>query len=151
MSFLTLSQVKTHLRIDGTDSDTDLMGKIAAAELAAINDLQCNVYADQSDLDAAIAAVPAALVAAKAAYDAAYTAAIAIADADLSLMEQAQAMAVYMRAIYSATRTRCGIVINDLVIAAMLLIVGWLYENREDGAEIPKAARDLLSAYRCYA
>lgn len=147
MSFLTLSQVKIHLRIDGTDSDADLTGKIAAAEVAAINDLQCNVYADQNALDAAIAAVPATLAAAKEAFDAACAAAYVIDDLDA----YKQALSVYSRSGYAATRTRNGVVINDLIIAAMLLIVGWLYENREDGAEIPKAARDLLSAYRCYA
>lgn len=151
MSFLTLSQVKTHLRIDGSDSDSDLMQKIAAAELAAINHLQCNVYTDQAELDAAIAAVPVALSAAKAAYVIAEAEAAAIEDVDLSLIEQAHAMDVYMRAVYSANRTRNGIVINDLVIAAMLLTVGWLSEHREDDEKIPKAARSLLNNYRCYA
>ena len=28
----------------------------------------------------------------------------------------------------------------------MLLIVGWLYEQREDSAEVPRAAQDLLKA-----
>jgi len=151
MSFLTLSQVKAHLRIDGTDSDTDLTQKIAAAERIAIEYLQCNVYADQTALDAAIAAVPATMVTAKATYTAASAVAAAIEDVDLSLMEEAQAMSVYMRAVYAATRTRSGIVINDLVLSAMLLIVGWLYEVREDGADMPKAARDLLNDFRCYA
>jgi hypothetical protein len=59
-------------------------------------------------------------------------------------------MSVYMRAVYAATRTRAGIVINDLVIAAMLLIVGWLYEQREDSAEVPRAAQDLLNPFRNY-
>ena len=151
MSFLTLTQAKAHLRIDGTDGDTDLTLKIAAAERSAIEYLQCNVYADQSALDTAIAAVPAALAAAKVAYDSAYDAAILIADVDLSLIEQAQAMSVYMRAVYAATRVRNGIVINELIIAAMLLTLGWLNETREDGEALPRAAQDLLSAFRCYA
>lgn len=151
MAFLTLTQAKAHLRIDGTDGDTDLTLKIAAAERAAIEYLQCNVYADAPALAAAIAAVPAALVAAKAAYDAAYLVAVAITDADLALLEQAQAMSVYMRAVYEATRTRQGIVINEQVQSAMLLILGRLYEVREDDAEMPRAAQDLLSPFRCYA
>ena len=151
MPFITLETAKQHLRIDGADSDADLTLKIAAAERSATEYLQCNVYADDAALAAAIAAVPATLAAAKAAYDAAYLVAVAIVDADLSLIEQSQALAVYMRAVYSATRTRQGIVINDLVIAAMLLIVGWLFEVREDGTELPRAAQDLLSTFRCYA
>ena len=96
--FLTLSQAKAHCRIDGTDGDSDLTLKIAAAERLALEHLQCDVYADQPTLDAAIAAVPAQLAAAKSAYEAAYTVAVAIADVDLSLNEQAHAMSVYMRA-----------------------------------------------------
>lgn len=150
MPFLTLTQAKAHCRIDGADGDADLALKIAAAERLALEYLQCDVYADQPALDAAIAAVPAQLAAAKAAYEAAYTVAVAIEDVDLSLNEQAHAMSVYMRAVYAATRTRAGIVINDLVIAAMLLIVGWLCEQREDSAEVPRAAQDLLNPFRNY-
>lgn len=150
MPFITLSQAKAHLRIDDTDGDTDLTLKIAAAERAAVEYLQCNVYADQTALNAAIAAVPAALATAKATYDAAYIVAAAIEDVDLSLMEQAHAMSLYMRAVYAATRTRQGVVINELIIAAMLLILGRLFEVREDDAEMPRAAQDLLNPFRCY-
>ena len=127
MAFLTLAQAKAHLRVDGSDEDADLTLKIAAAERAATEYLQCNVYADAPAL------------------------ATAIADTDLSLMEQAQAMSVYMRAVYEATRTRHGVVINELIQSAMLLILGWLHESREDGTEIPRAAQDLLNPFRCYA
>ena len=151
MPFITLSQAKAHLRIDDTDGDTDLTLKIAAAERAAVEYLQCNVYADQTALNAAIAAVPAALVTAKATYDAAYLVAVAIEDVDLSLMEQAHAMSLYMRAVYAATRTRQGVVINELIQSAMLLILGRLFEVREDDAEMPRAAQDLLNPFRCYA
>lgn len=150
MAFLTLSQAKAHLRIDGSDEDTDLTLKIAAAERAATEYLNCNMYADSTALAAAIVAVPATLTAAKSTYDAAYTAALAITDTDLSLREQAYAMTVYMRAVYAATRTRQGIVINEQVQSAMLLILGRLYEVREDDAEMPRAAQDLLSPFRCY-
>ena len=151
MPFITLTQAKAHLRIDDTDGDTDLTLKIAAAERAAIEYLQCNVYADQTALETAIAAVPASLVTAKATYDAAYIVAAAIDDVDLSLMEQAHAMSLYMRAVYAATRTRQGVVLNELIIAAMLLILGRLFEVREDDAEVPRAAQDLLAPFRCYA
>lgn len=151
MSNITLAQAKAHLRIDDSAGDTDLTLKIAAAERAAIEYLQCNVYADQTALNAAIAAVPATLAAAKVTYDAAYLVAVAITDPDLSLIEQAYAMTVYMRAVYEATRTRQGIVINEQVQSAMLLILGRLYEVREDDAEMPRAAQDLLNPFRCYA
>jgi hypothetical protein len=149
MSFLTLTQAQQHLRGDFDEADLSL--KIAAAERAAVEYLQCNVYADQTALDTAIAAVPATLAAAKVAYDAAYIVAAAIEDVDLSLIEQAHAMSLYMRAVYAATRTRQGVVINELITAAMLLILGRLFEVREDDAEVPRAAQDLLNPFRCYA
>ena len=149
--FITLAQAKEHLRITDTDGDTDLTLKIAAAERSAIEYLQCNVYADQTALDTAIAAVPATLAAAKATYDAAYLAAVAIVDVDLSLMEQAYSMTTYMRAVYAATRTRQGVVINELIQSAILLTLGWINETREDGEALPRAAQDLLSPFRCYA
>lgn len=150
MAHITLAQAKEHLRIDDSAGDADLTLKIAAAERVAIEYLQCNVYVDQTALNAAIAAVPATLAAAKAAYDAAYLVAIAIEDTDLSLIEQGYAMTVYMRSVYAATRTRAGIVINEQVQSAMLLILGDLYEKREDAAEIPRRAQDLLAPFRYY-
>ncbi len=151
MSLLTLAQAKSHLRIDGTASDADLTLKIEAAERSAIEYLGCNVYEDETDLARSIAAVPAELVAAKAAYDAAYLVAVELEDAELSQLAQEYAFFVYSRARNAATRTRNGVVVNELILSAMLLILGWLFETREDGAEMPRAARDLLHPYRCYA
>ena len=149
MPFITLEQAQQHLRSDSDEAD--LLLKIAAAERAAIEHLQCNVYADQTALDTAIAAVPATLSAAKAAYIIADAAADALTDYDMALDGKAHAMSLYMRAVYAATRTRQGVVINELIIAAMLLILGRLFEVREDDAEVPRAAQDLLSPFRCYA
>ena len=149
MPFITLSQAQQHLRSDSDEAD--LLLKIAAAERAAIEYLQCNVYADQTALDTAIAAVPATLSAAKVAYVVADAAADALEDYDMALDGKAHAMSLYMRAVYAATRTRQGVVINELIIAAMLLILGRLFEVREDDAEVPRAAQDLLSPFRCYA
>ena len=149
MPLITLAQAQAHLRGDFDEADLTL--KIAAAERMAIEYLQCNVYADQTALDTAIAAVPATLAAAKATYDSAYLAAVAIVDVDLSLMEQAHAMSLYMRAVYAATRTRQGVVINELIQSAILLTLGWINETREDGEALPRAAQDLLSPFRCYA
>ena len=151
MPFITIAQAKAHLRIDDTAGDADLTLKIAAAERSAIEYLQCNVYADQTALNAAIAAVPATLSAAKAAYIIADAAADALTDYDLALDGKAYALSVYMRAIYAGTRTRYGIVINELIQAAMLLIVGRLFEVREDDVELPNAAQDLLHPFKCYA
>ena len=151
MPFINLSTAKAHLRIDDTAGDADLTLKIAAAERAAIEYLQCSVYADQTALNAAIAAVPASLSAAKAAYIIADAAADALTDYDMTLDGKAYALTVYMRAIYAGTRTRHGFVINELIQHAMLLILGHMYEVREDSADVPEAAECLLNPFRCYA
>lgn len=147
---VTLATAKQHLRVDGTDSDADITQKILAAEAIALKRLQCNVYVDDAALAAAVAAVPATVAAAKAAYIVADDLADAIVDEDVSKIEKAQAFDIYMRALFAANMTRNGIVFNSVIEAAILLIVGWLFESREDGSEVPKAARDLLDIYRCY-
>ena len=149
MSFLTLTQAQQHLR--GDFDEADLLLKMSAAERISIEYLQCNVYASDAALKSAIAGVPRMLSLAKDSYNDAYADAVTESDIDLSLMEQAQAMSVYMRAVYEATRTRNGIVINELILSAMLLTLGWLSETREDGEAMPLAAQDLLSPFRCYA
>lgn len=151
MQFLTLEQAKLHCRIDTADGDADLTIKINGAEKEATEYLQRNVYATQAALDSATAGVAAVLATAKAAYDAAVIAAESITDAELSEAESANALSVYSRAKDAASRVRNGMVINDLIIAAMLLIVGRLNEVREDGESMPTAARDLLHHFKCYA
>ena len=151
MSFLTLAQAKLHCRIDGTDGDADLLIKISAAERAATEHMMCNVYATQAALTSAIGQVPGNLESAKSDYDEALAEADLIADSDLYTMEVINALNVYNKAKHEAARTRNGVVINDLILSAMLLIVGWLYESREDGEVMPRAARDLLNNFRCYA
>ena len=148
MPFLTLAQAKAHLRIDDADGDADLTLKIGAAERAAVEYLQCNVYADQLSLDAAIAAVPAMLSAAKAAYIIADAEADELTDYDLVLDGKAHAMSLYMRAVYAATRTRQGVVINETIQHAVILMTEFYVERRE---ECEAASQRLLDSFRCYA
>lgn len=55
MSITDLSLVKSHLRVDsGTDEDTLLSAYLDAAEDAAIQYLNRNVYATENEVDAAI-------------------------------------------------------------------------------------------------
>ncbi|MFA5900346.1 MAG: head-tail connector protein [Hyphomicrobium sp.] len=150
MTFLTLAQAKLHCRIDGTDGDADLTIKISAAERAASEYIQCEIYLTQAALTSAISQTSGTLESAKEDYDDAIDEADLLTDADLIAMEKQQALDVYNRAKYAASRVRNGVVINDLILAAMLLIVGWLYEVREDGEPIPKAARDLLHPFKSY-
>lgn len=151
MAFITLAQAKLHCRIDGTDDDADLLIKISAAERAAIDYLQCNLYATQNALTSAMGQVTSNLENAKCIYDEAILEAELITDCDLRDLDKWQAEAVYDSAKFDAMRTRNGVVINDLILSAMMLILGWLYEQREDGSKMPAAAKNLLHPYRCYA
>lgn len=154
--FLTPEIAKAHLRIIGDDEAADLALKAAAAEAVAASYLDRAVFADQGALDVAIAAVPAALSAAKAAYVLAAANAALITDLDLRLIEEVHAADVYTRALFAASRTRRGLVADALVISASLLILGELWESREDAVvgvpvnALPNGARCLLDAYRHY-
>lgn len=154
--FITPEIAAAHLRLVGDDIDVDLMLKADAAEQAAIGYLDRAVYGSAAQLDAAIALAPATLAAAKAAYIAADAAAGLIADTDLCLIEKAYAFDVYLKAKFAGDRIRRGLVINSAILSAMLLILGDLWENREDTAvgvsvtPVPNGARCLLDAYRHY-
>lgn len=142
--FLTPEIAKAHLRIIGDDEAVDLALKSAAAEQAVIAHLDRAVYADQTALNAAIAAVPAALVAAKAAYIAADDDANLIADYDLCLIEKAHAFNVYSRALFNAARTRRGLVIDPVLLAEMQLALEDLWERDA------YAPTRLMDPYRHY-
>lgn len=157
MTFVTVDEVKLHLRADGTDEDALIGIYIAAAEQAAVKALDRGVYADDTALQAAMTAAPSALTAATAAY----TAALTVADAMTDTTEQAAALQVaetaYMRAQVAYRQVFDGIVVNEAIKAAVLLTVGHLYANREDvviGASVaalPNGADFLLQPYKVYA
>lgn len=157
MSFVTLAEAKTHLRVDGTDEDALIGLYINAAEQAAIKALDRCVYADNTALQTAMTAAPAELTAATAAKDAAVTAAEALTDADEKAAALQVAETAYMRALVAYRQVFDGIVVNDQIKAAVLLTVGHLYANREDvvaGASVaalPNGADYLLQPFKVYA
>ena len=157
MSFVTLAEAKLHLRVDGTDEDALIGLYINAAEQAAVKALDRGVYADNTALQTAMAAAPAALTAATAAKEAAVTAAEALTDADEKAAALQAAENAYLRAKVAYRQACDGIVVNDQIKAAVLLIVGHLYANREDvvvGAAVsalPNGADHLLQPYKVYA
>lgn len=154
MTFITLAAAKNHLNVVGTDNDADITIKLSAAEQIAVAHLNRNVYVDQTALDTAIALVPAALIAAGAAYAAADAAADLITDDDARNAEKAYAFSQYSGAYLAGAATRNGIVVNDLIMAAMLLILGDLFAQREDSvigvsvSPMPNGARQILNMQR---
>lgn len=151
---IDLAVAKAHLNVTVADDDADITLKLEAAEQSAIEFIGRNVYADHAALTAAQDAVPVTLAAASAAYLTATAAAASIlneVDRDMALFGAAQA---YTQAQTAARRTYQGIVVTSNIKAAILLICGHLYANREDVAvgvsvaALPMGAHALLQPYR---
>lgn len=159
MSIVALSDAKLHLRVDHNNEDSLISALIGAAEESARQHIQRNIYADSSALSTAITAAPAALTAATAEYKAAVTAAEAIEDDVESQSAMDAASRNYATAIANTRYTLAGIVINDAIKAAVLLMVGHLYANREavtvtngqNASELPMGVAHLLNPYALYA
>jgi len=157
MSFVTLEEAKLHLRVDGTDEDALIGVYIAAAEKSAIALLDRGVYADGTALGVAKAAAPVELDSAIAAYEAAMTAAEAMTDANAIAAAVQAAGNDLLRAQVAHRQAMDGMVVNEAIKAAVLLIVGSLYAQREDVvvgvsvAQLPNGAEWLLAPYRVYA
>lgn len=157
MTFVTTSEAKLHLRVDGIDEDALIGVYIAAAEQSAVSLLDRGVYADGTALGVARAAAPADLTAATATYTAAIAAAQALADTTEQAAATQAAEYAYLRAQVAYRQTMDGIVVNDVIKSAVLLIVGHLYAHREDVvagvsvAQMPNGAEWLLQPYKVYA
>lgn len=157
MSFVTLPEAKLHLRVDGIDEDALIGVYIAAAEQSAVSLLDRGVYADGTALGAAKASAPADLTAATATYTAAIADAQALADTTEQAAATQAAEYAYLRAQVAYRQAMDGMVVNDTIKSAVLLIVGHLYAHREDVlsgvsvAKLPNGAEWLLAPYKVYA
>ena len=157
MSFVQLAEAKIHLRVDGTDEDALIGVYIGAAEQSAIALLDRGVYADGTALGVAKAAAPGELDTAIAAYESAIAAAEALADETAIAAAIQAAGNGLLRAKVAYRQAMDGMVVNEAVKAAVLLIVGSLYAQREDVvvgvsvAQLPNGAEWLLAPYKVYA
>lgn len=154
MSLVDVTTAKLHLRVDTADEDTLIAIWLGVADQQVAKFLNRNVYVDGSALTAAIAAAPAALAAATVTYDAAIVAAELLAEEVDRKAAKRYAEDAYTVAKTASDMAQAGIVVNDSIKAAILLIVGDLYGLREDTsvgvsvASIPQGARSLLMPYR---
>ena len=157
MIFVTTSEAKLHLRVDSADEDALIGVYITAAEQMAIALLDRGVYADGTALGVAKAAAPGELDTAIAAYESAIAAAEALADETAKAASIQTAGNGLLRAKVAHRHAMDGMVVNEAIKAAVLLIVGSLYTQREDVvvgvsvAQLPNGAEWLLAPYRVYA
>ena len=157
MIFVTTSEAKLHLRVDSADEDALIGVYITAAEQMAIALLDRGVYADDTALGVAKAAAPGELDTAIAAYESAIAAAEALADETSKAASIQTAGNGLLRAKVAHRQAMDGMVVNEAIKAAVLLIVGHLYANREDVvagvsvAQMPNGAEWLLQPYKVYA
>ena len=157
MSFVTLEEAKLHLRVDSADEDALIGVYITAAEQMAIALLDRGVYADGTALGVAKAAAPGELDTAIAAYESAIAAAEALADETAKAASIHTACNGLLRAKVAHRRAMDGMVVNDTIKSAVLLIVGHLYANREDVvagvsvAQMPNGSEWLLQPFKAYA
>lgn len=157
MIFVTTSEAKLHLRVDSADEDALIGVYITAAEQMAIALLDRGVYADDAALGVAKAAAPGELDTAIAAYEAAIAAAEALADETAIAAAIQTAGNGLLRAQVAHRHAMDGMVVNEAIKAAVLLIVGSLYTQREDVvvgvsvAQMPNGAEWLLQPYKVYA
>ena len=157
MIFVTTSEAKLHLRVDSADEDALIDVYITAAEQMAIALLDRGVYADGTALGVAKAAAPGELDTAIAAYDAAIEAAELLDDPDAQAAAIQTADNSLIRAKVAHRQAMDGMVVNEAIKAAVLLIVGSLYTQREDVvvgvsvAQLPNGAEWLLAPYKVYA
>lgn len=157
MIFVTTSEAKLHLRVDSADEDALIGVYITAAEQMAIALLDRGVYADGTALGVAKAAAPGELDTAIAAYESAIAAAEALADETAKAASIQTAGNGLLRAKVAHRHAMDGMVVNEAIKAAVLLIVGSLYTQREDAVvgvsveQLPNGAEWLLAPYRVYA
>jgi len=157
MSFVALPEAKLHLRVDSADEDALIGVYITAAEQMAIALLDRGVYADGTALGVAKAAAPGELDTAIAAYESAIAAAEALADETAKAASIQTAGNGLLRAKVAHRHAMDGMVVNEAIKAAVLLIVGSLYTQREDAVvgvsveQLPNGAEWLLAPYRVYA
>jgi hypothetical protein len=153
MSVIDIAVGMAHLLAEPEDQGM-VQIKLNAAEDSAVEYLQRRFFVDQLALNAARAMVPAAITQTRSDFDAAVAAAEIIDNA----CDRESALDVAARTFKEArteiNRISRGMVINDAIVSACLLILGNLYANREDvvigtiSSVLPKGSSSLLTPYR---
>lgn len=147
---VTIAEAIAHCRADTQD---DVEPYLLAGIDQAVQFLNRQVYEDSAALEAAIVALPVALADAQTAYDAAKVAAQSL-DSTLARERALRAACESLESSrYLSDRVYAGIVVNPSIRAAILLMTGHLFRNREavtaeSTNEMPLGFRELLIPHR---
>lgn len=146
-----LETAKRELRVTHDEEDAEIERRIFAAQEQVQLFLGRTVFFDQGALTAALADAPTALSAATAAYNTAMDAAALMDVCAEREANERLAKDAYREAFEVWSQTVRGIVLNDSIRTAILLITASLWEHRGDEdtvAGVPPAAARFLWPYR---
>lgn len=153
MSIIPIEVAIEHLRAEPEDQQ-DIQLKLNAAENRAMAYLQRRFYASSADLNIAKAGITQALIDSRSAYENAKEEAN-----NLNNQEDKQTALKHAEAAFDEARTEIEMIANGLVITddirvGCLLILGSIFENREDvitgtiATLIPESSKSWLAPYR---
>lgn len=149
MSIVTLVDAKRHLRVTHDAEDALIQTHLDAAEKVASEWMGRAILGTPEALALARAGVPAQVAAAAEAHTSAIEAAGALgSDVEILIAVEA-AERDYRQAQAQARMVHAGVLVDAAIEAAVLLVVGELYADRE-GADIPRGAQSLLQSYKLY-
>lgn len=149
MPLIDVTTARRELRLGSEVPDADITRKLDAAQLQVEGFLGRNVYVDLAARSAAVAAAPP-LATATATFDADMaTASLLEVSAQREAYERL-ATDTYNDAFWTWNRVMRGMVINETVKTAILLIAGGLFEHGgdEEVPAMPQAAREMLFEFR---
>lgn len=154
MTVISTTDAMAHLRAEVEDQPL-IASQLAAAEETAMQFLQRRFYANQVDLDNAKLDVDQQFKSIRETYEQAVKTANELTDKEHQQFSLQLAADNYNEARASVEAVARGMVINEAIKAACLLILGQLYENRGDFVEgqvdisnLPYGSRSLLIPYR---
>lgn len=150
MSLIDLQRARDHLRVEADYPQEQIVDKLVAAEQHAAQFIGRKIFVDAQALTNAIAAVPTALAEAVEARDATLASADAIDLSEVRDEVRAHAVRVYGAALEDFVATYRGVVLNEAIEIAILIILSSLHNVNRDGQEagLPPAAKDFLHPFR---
>jgi hypothetical protein len=154
MALVTIDEARAHCKSDASD-DAVLQVKLDAAHAAATRFVGRTIFESAEAMATALTDVAPQLIAANAAYRTAVEAAEAFDNDEDTLDAVRMAKAALFRERVAASNIFNGIVVTDDIKAAILLLCGHFYRNREEvetgngasAVQVPMGARALLQPH----